>query len=474
MPPPNPPSAAPRIRLKGGVLVTMDAQGTHGPGDLLIQGDRIVAVGATKKSKVDEIIDCTGCLVIPGLIQPHTHLCQTLFRGLADDLPLLDWLRDRIWPMEAAHDRASLLTSSLLGGAELLRTGTTAILDMATVRHTDAVFEACRQLGLRATIGKAMMDKGQGLPAGLRDTTENALDESLALAARWHGADEGRLRYAFAPRFALSCSEALLEATSKAARARGLRLHTHASENADELVAVQEQTGRSNVVYLNDVGLTGEDTVLAHGVWLTAGEQRLLAETKTSIAHCPSSNLKLGSGFARVPDLLQQGINVGLAADGAPCNNNLDAFVEMRLAGLIHKPKFGADAMPAKTVVQMATMNGARALGLQDEIGSLEPGKKADVVVVHADRLHASPAGNPYAALVYALHGQDVRHVFVDGILRVKNGRVLGLDVAGLLADAADHVRRIHTEVLGGSGEWCEGALRPARIAPTRKRGRRT
>ncbi len=449
MPARKPPSIARRVRFKGGVLVTMDAADSSGRGDVVVQGDRIVAVGGTKRGKFDEVVDCTGCIVMPGLVQPHVHLCQTLFRGMAEDLALLDWLRQRIWPLEAAHDAASLKTSALLGGAELLRTGTTAILDMGTVRHTDAIFQACRQLGLRATIGKAMMDRGQGLPAGLRDTTENAINESLSLAERWDGAEDGRLRYAVAPRFVLSCTEPLLTTAVKEARRRGLLLHTHSSENADELMAVQEQTGRANVAYLHDLGLTGTDAVLAHCVWLTSAEQRLLAETGTSVAHCPSSNLKLASGFARVPDLIAQGVNVGLAADGAPCGNNLDAFVEMRMAALMHKPKFGPAALPAKTVVRMATMGGARALGLDAEIGSLEPGKKADLVVVRADALHAVPLADPHSALVYALHGSDVRHVFVDGIARVQDGVLLGVDPVRLARRAATHAKRIRREVLG-------------------------
>ena len=260
------------------------------------------------------------------------------------------------------------------------------------------------------------MDTGAEVPAGLLDSTENALQESIALAERWHGADGGRLRYAMAPRFALSCSEPLLKATVEQARARGLLLHTHASENRDERAAVRAITGRSNVEYLNDLGLTGPDTVLAHCVWLTPDEQTVLADSRTSVAHCPSSNLKLASGFARVPELLARGINVGLAADGAPCNNNLDGFIEMRLAASCTAPRSARRPCRRRAWCGWPRSNGARALGLADDIGSLEPGKKADVLVVRADGPHVSPLQDPYAALVYALHGSDVWQVFVDGI----------------------------------------------------------
>lgn len=437
--------------LQGGTVVTMNDARDVIEGDVLIEGDRIVAVGpkAAGRKKIDEVVDCAGRLIIPGLIQPHIHLCQTLFRGFADDLELLEWLDQRIWPFEAGHSHDSLYVSSLLGAAELLRGGTTAILDMGTVHHTDAVFEACAKVGLRATIGKAMMDSGAGVPPGLRETTEHSLEESLALAERWHGKENGRLRYAFAPRFVLSCTEALLVKVVAEAKARGLMMHTHASENPNEVAAVRDKCGADNVTYLHELGMSGPDTVYAHCVWVTAHEQRILADTGTTVAHCPSSNLKLGSGFARVPDLLQLGINVGLAADGAPCNNNLDAFTEMRLAGLIHKPRFGATAMPAKTVFELATRRGARALMLEDEIGSLEVGKKADVVVVDPNQLHATPYSDPYSLLVYSLGRSDVEHVFVDGVCRVKKGKVQGIQPKRLIAQANRHARAIVGPLLG-------------------------
>lgn len=440
-----------RVLLEGGTVVTMNDAFDIVEGDVFIEGDRIVEVGprAAGRKKVDEVVDCVGRLVIPGLVQPHIHLCQTLFRGFADDLELLDWLDQRVWPMEAGHTHESLYTSSLLGASELLRGGTTAILDMGTVHHTDAIFEACAKVGLRATIGKAMMDVGQGVPAGLRESTKASLEQSLALAERWHGAENGRLRYAFAPRFVLSCSEGLLVEVVREAKARGLMMHTHASENQNEIAAVRERCGVDNVTYLHQLGMSGPDTVYAHCVWVTAHEQRILADTGTSVAHCPSSNLKLGSGFARVPDLLELGINVGLAADGAPCNNNLDAFNEMRLAGLIHKPRFGATALPARTVLEMATRRGARALMLEDEIGALEPGKKADVVVVDPRQLHSTPYSDPYSVLVYATGRTDVEHVFVDGVCRVKRGKVQGIQPRRLMAQANQHAQKIVRPLLG-------------------------
>lgn len=447
-----------RIVFTGGTLVTMNDDLDVLQGDLLIEGARIVALGpkAAVHRKADETVDCRGRIVMPGFVQPHVHLCQTLFRGGADGLTLLEWLGQRIWPMEAAHTHESLYVSALLGAVELLRGGTTAVLDMGTVRYTDAIFEAVKKVGLRATIGKAMMDQGHNLPAGLRESTRDSLDESIALAERWHGQENGRLRYAFAPRFVLSCSDLLLEGVAVAARARGLRIHTHASENSEEVMSVRERFGDDNVSVLHELGCTGADTVLAHCVWLTAKEQRLLADTGTHVAHCPSSNLKLASGVARIPDLLEQGINVGLASDGAACSNALDIFTEMRLAGLIHAPRFGPGRPAARDVVWMATRGGARALGLDDEIGSLEVGKKSDVVVIDPRKVHAAPLDDPlddpYGLLVYALTRHDVEHVFVDGDCRVRKGRVLGVVLARLLARARETAVRIVAPVLGTAG----------------------
>lgn len=439
-----------RILLKGGTLVTMNPRRDVGPGDLLIEDGRISGLGAgcAGSRRVDEVVDARGRLVLPGLIQPHTQLCQTLLRGGGEGLDFISLLRDRIWPHEAALDAASLEVAVLLGGAEALRTGTTTILDMGTVRHSAVIFAACARLGLRATIGKVMMDAGHGIPAALRETTEASLAESIALADRWHGAEGGRLRYAFAPRSAIACTEALLVQVGRAARARGALIHSQAARSSEEIASVRERHGMDNVAFLHGLGLTGERTVLAHCVWLTSEEQRILADSRTNVVHCPSSNLKLGAGIARVPDLLGLGINVALASHSAACGDSLDAFREMRLTALIHKPRHGPEAMPARTILELATLGGARALGLAEEVGSLEEGKRADITVVDARKLHAAPLADPYAALVFALSGQDVEHVFVDGVQRVRRGRVLAVDARQLIQRAGEAIRAIERRAL--------------------------
>lgn len=431
------------IEIHGGTVVTMDGARRVIDGSVYVRGGRIVAIGgpAPDGFVAETRIDAAGCLVLPGLVQAHTHVCQTLCRGAADDLPLLEWLRERIWPHEAALDEQAMRACARLAAAELLRGGTTAILDMGTVHEEDALVEELGRAGLRAVVGKAMMDEGEGMPARLKEDTRRSIDESDALAARWSGAFDGRIGYAYAPRFVLSCSEGLLREVAARVE-RGMRVHTHASEQLAEVELVRRSRGRDYIAYLDELGLAGGRATLAHCVHPTDEERRLLAVHGTHVAHCPSSNLKLGSGVAPIPEMLAQGISVALGADGAPCNNNLDAFLELRLAALLHKPRAGTRAMDAWTVLELATRGGARALGLDAEVGSLEPGKKADLIVVDVQRAHVAPTSDPASALVYAARASDVRDVLVDGRVLVRGGRLT--ETSGL--DEGEVVRRSQEE----------------------------
>ncbi|HWS86967.1 MAG TPA: 5'-deoxyadenosine deaminase [Pyrinomonadaceae bacterium] len=426
------------VLIKGGAVVTLDAAGRVLDGDVLVRGRRIEAVGRDLSNvAADVTIDARGCAVLPGFVQTHVHLCQTLFRGAADDLALLDWLKRRVWPLEAAHDPASLRASARLGVAELIRGGTTCALTMETVNHTEEVFRVVEESGFRATVGKCMMDKGEEVPAGLREASEDSVRESLALLERWHGRAEGRVRYCFAPRFAVSCTRELLERVASLARERGVMVHTHASENVSECELVEGETGMRNVLYLDSLGLSGPHVLLAHCVHLDDGEVGLLASKGTHVAHCPSSNMKLGSGVAPVSELLASGVSVSLGADGAPCNNRLDMFTEMRSAALLQKVSRGADALPAARVLRMATLDGARALGLGDEIGSLEAGKLADITVLELGRLHTTPRPEVVSTVVYAAEARDVRDVLVDGRVVLREGELQTLDEREVVAEAA-------------------------------------
>ena len=431
------------ILIKNGTLVTMNPQRDVLRGDLWIEGSRIQALGRGLRKKATSVVDAAGKIVLPGFVQTHVHLCQTLMRGAADDLALLAWLKQRIWPLEAAHDERSIKASAQLGLAELIRGGTTTVLSMETVHNTDVVFEEARRSGLRAIIGKCFMNVGSGAPKRLLQPARQAFIESEALYKQWHNTSEGRIRLALAPRFILSCTEGLLREADALARGWGVLVHTHASENRDEVRWVRQRTGCGNIEAFDRYGMLHDRLCLAHCVWTSAHEQRLLRESQARVLHCPSSNLKLGSGIAPIWKLHEAGIPISLGADGAACNNNLDMFQEMRLAALLQKSLDGPEAMPAATVLEMATLGGARALGLDREIGSLEVGKRADVIMVNPRELHSTPHADPISSLVYSAQSSDVETCLVDGRVLMKNKELLTMDRERILTDSQEQFKRL-------------------------------
>ena len=429
--------------LRGGHIISHTGDGRSYGGldaDILISNgiiEEMVAPGTPVHDA--ESIDVAGLWLLPGFSQCHTHLVQTLFRGMADDLELLDWLRQRIWPLEAAHDEESAYWSARLGLTEMLLGGTTAILDMASVHHTSAIFQAAEECGIRAHIGKAMMDRSN--EAGLSESTESALTSSCDLRDRWH--QKGRLRYAFAPRFVPSCTEELLLGTVEEARAHGCLIHSHASENRDEVDLVRSLTGKDNVEYLQSLGMMGSDVVLAHCIHLTPAERILLGQTGTAVAHCPGSNFKLGSGLALTPELLADGVRIVLGADGAPCNNRMDIFAEMRLAALMPKPRLGASCLTANDVLDMATRVGSDVL--QTQAGQVSPGLSADIVALDPLLVHSLGAGPPSGSVVYAMTPANVKHVWIAGEKLVDNGQLLCWDLDETIREclkAASTVRK--------------------------------
>jgi 5-methylthioadenosine/S-adenosylhomocysteine deaminase len=308
------------------------------------------------------------------------------------------------------------------------------------------VFEAVAESGLRATIGKCMMDFDAQVPKRLQEETRSSLDESLAIRARWDGARDGRLHAAFAPRFAVSCSRNLLEAVASLSDQHHALVHTHAAESRDEIAIVRKISGGlTNLEYLASVRLASPRLCAAHCVWVDDREQQLLADHDVKVMHCPGSNLKLGSGIAPVPELRARGITVSLGADGAACNNRLDMFEEMRLAAILQAMRKEPGALPAREVLWMATRAGARTLGLEHEIGSLEVGKRADVIVVDRDRPHLAPGPDPYSTLVYAARGSDVRTTIVDGDVLVDDFIPVRVDRAQIASEARTAARDLAT-----------------------------
>ncbi|AGL01544.1 5'-deoxyadenosine deaminase [Desulfoscipio gibsoniae] len=430
--------------IKNALIVTMNPDRQILRGSLLVENDRITAIDSSSHA-ADRVIDAQGQVVIPGLIQTHVHLCQTLFRGLADDMLLMDWLQTRIWPLEAAHDPASIYYSALLGIGELFRGGTTAIIDMETVHHTECAFQAIVDAGIRAMSGKCMMNCGPAGVGNLLEQTSTSLQQSVDLLEKWHGAGEGRLLYAFSPRFAVSCSEEMLIQVRNLARHYNVAVHTHASENQDEIAIVQAERGMRNVVYFDHLGMTGTNLILAHCIWLDSTEIEILRRSGTRVVHCPSSNLKLGSGIASIPQMLEQGVHVSIGADGAPCNNNLDQFMEMRTAALIQKPLHGPTAMPAWQTFELATLGGAVAMGLEQQIGSLEVGKKADLAMINLNNLHCAPVDdtNIYSQLIYQARSSDVTLTMVDGQIVYENGRLTSIDETNLMKQCSEAIQRV-------------------------------
>jgi len=434
------------ILIRNAQIVTMNQAEDIILGDIYIEENIIKAIGRDLQiNHVDKIIDATNRTVIPGFIQTHIHLCQTLFRGKGDDLELMDWLRKRIWPLEAAHDEESIYYSAMLGIGELLESGTTTIVDMETVHHTEYAFRAIAESGIRAVSGKVMMDKGDEVPLALQEKTAESIQQSVDLLEKWNGFDDGRIHYAFSPRFVVSCTEELLKEVKTLSDKYRVKVHTHASENKGEIQIVQEETGMRNVVYLDHLGLANERLILAHCIWLDEEEKRIIQDKGVHVSHCPGSNLKLASGIADTHHLLCNHASVSLGADGAPCNNNLDMFNEMRLAALIQKPIHGPTAMDAKTVFRMATIGGAKAVGMEKEIGSLEIGKRADLAILNLHNFHTFPSYDvdPISRIVYSATRADVETTIVDGKIVMENKIIKTVDKPIVLNEADKSIKRL-------------------------------
>ena len=432
------PEAAP-LAIRGATLVTMDALRTVMVADVIIDnGGRIAALveqGPTVPAK--RSIDAAGLVVVPGLVQAHIHLCQTLFRGLAEDRSLLSWLRERVWPLEAAHDPDSIHASARLGIAELLLGGTTTILDMGTVHHTHALFETAAESAIRYTGGKALMDTGDGVPPGLLESTAVALRGNDRLADAWHEREGGRLRYAYSPRFLLTATFDLLRSISARARANNMLVHTHASEQREETDIVKQRFGAPNIQLLANLGLTETPSCFAHCVWPEPEEIDVLASGLATVVHCPSCNMKLASGSAPILEYLNRGVNVALGADGAASNNRLDGWEELRIAGLLSRLRDGPMAASAADLFEAATIAGARALGLDADIGSIEIGKYADLAVLDLRRAHAFGPDDIFTQLVFSARAPDVRLVTIGGKVVVENGRLTAFSESDAIAQAA-------------------------------------
>jgi 5-methylthioadenosine/S-adenosylhomocysteine deaminase len=400
------------LLLKDALIITQNSGKDLIKGDILIEKDTISQVGTEIPVMGHTVYRLDGLVIAPGFVQSHVHLCQTLFRNLSDDLELMEWLKQNIWPLEMSHDEESLRASARLGLTEMLLNGTTCILDMGNARHQEIIFQEMAASGIRGASGMVMMDAGE---QSYQQETGQLLASTRALIEEWHNSHNGCIKYALAPRFVLSCSPKLWNEVKKLSDQFDLIIHSHCSENKTEWQEIKRLTGYSNLEYFVRNNLASPRLCLAHCIWVSAKEIQMMAEYHINVLHCPGANLKLGSGIAPTPEFLKKGINVSLGSDGAACNNNLDIFNEMRLAALIQRPKKGVTSLSAREVFDMATIGGARSLGMSDEIGSIEPGKKADLAVLDLNKVHSVPADDIYAQIVYSVRASSVKHVMVDG-----------------------------------------------------------
>ena len=445
------------ILVSGAIVVTMDLRRRIiVDGAVLVENDRIAKVGKKadleRSSNVEFRIDANGMVLMPGLIDTHVHLAQALLRGCADDTSLIDWLRKYVWPLQGNFDAEDGKASAELCMLEMIKSGTTTFLE--SLLHSrygfDGIAESVDASGMRGTLSKTVM----GLPgygteesimhSGMVEDAETCLREVEQYFKRWNDHANGRLKVWYGARSLGGCTPELYRQIADGAERLGTGVTMHLNEVQEDGRYSEKEFQKTPAEFMDEVGLVGRNVVFAHGVWLTEKEWRILARKGASVAHCPSSNMKVASGVAKVPEMLDDGVNVTLGCDGGPSNNSYDMVREMKLASLLHKVRLlDPLVMDAETVLEMATINGARALGLENEIGSIEVGKKADLILISLQKPHLTPAFNPVSHLVYAAEGSDVNTVIIDGQIVMDKGRVLTLDEERILQRANERGRRL-------------------------------
>lgn len=399
-------------------------------GDVLVDSESGVIRAVGEVAGGDRSLDASGGLVMPGLVNAHSHLAMTLLRGYADDKPLDRWLEEDIWPVEAALTPEDIRAGTELALLELIKSGTTAVTDMYFVM--EEVAAAVEAAGIRAMLGRGCLSVGKEPAAATAD-----FEAGLAFAEEYQTQADGRIRTAFMPHSLTTVDRQYYEEFVPAARERGVPIHFHANETADEVTPIVEREGDRPLEYARELGLVTEQDFIAHGVHLSEAEIEVLAQTGTGVVHCPASNMKLASGMAPVQDLRDGGVTVGLGTDGAASNNDLDMFDEMRDAAMLGKlAARDASAVDASTVVEMATVGGAALLGINS--GQLAAGMNADIIVLDLEVPHLTPAHDLVSHLAYAARGSDVRHTVCDGEILMQDREVRSLDTANVQEQAAE------------------------------------
>lgn len=426
------------LRIENGLLMTMAPDSAPIPdGVVVAEGGQITYAGSSDGAPhqpAEQIIDARAAVILPGLVNAHTHLAMTLLRGYADDMPLRRWLEEKIWPAEMKLTEEDVYWGSLLGVCEMLRAGVTCFNDMYHLPQ--AATRAAIEGGIRACPSGVLL----GFLPNAQQLVETAIDFVRELRQQAHP----RVHPMLAPHAPYTCPDDLMEKVRAAAQELDVPIHVHIAETAKEVEESYQEYGESPVQHLNKLGLFDNHVLAAHCVHLDEEDIEILAHKQVGIAHCPGSNMKLASGFAPVPQLLAAGAIVGLGTDGCASNNNLDLREEALLAAIIHKGHTGdPTVLPAATVLAMATRGSAEALGLGDLIGTLEAGKRADVIVLDMSKPHMQPVHNPISQLIYAAHSSDVTATVVEGEIVMQDGQVLRVDEAEVIARACESAKRL-------------------------------
>jgi 5-methylthioadenosine/S-adenosylhomocysteine deaminase len=434
------------ILIKNALLLTVNGQmEVYDSGSVGIQSGIITFIGKTETTdpEADNVIDACGNIVMPGLINAHTHSPMSVFRGMADDIALFDWLNNYIWPVEKEFvTEENIELASELSIAEMIKSGTTAFNDMYF--YSDVTARVAERIGIRAVLGEAVID--------IPDPVYKVAEHHWKTTAE-NGKKSGLITTSIVPHSPYSCSEDLLKHIKQISKKTGILVHTHISETANEVEHIQRKYGMTPVGFLDDINFLDGNTVAVHCVELTDTDIEILAKNNVKIVHCPQSNLKLASGIARVVDMVKAGLTIALGTDGPASNNSLDMFAEMKMAGILHKGiKKDPTVISAAEVIKMATINGAAALGLDKITGSIEIGKKADIIIIDSNSLHMTPMYDPYSALVYSANGSDVDTVIIEGKIVMKNKVLINIDEtslkhkANILSEKIKEFKRIMEE----------------------------
>lgn len=447
------------LLIYNGTVLTMNEQNeVYTPGYLYIKHDQIVEAGPWPVNEeagrhliqAERQIDAEGKAIIPGLINGHTHLFQTFLRGVSDDYSLSDWLRQVVWPGSIAMKAEDFYLAALIGCIENLKSGATYIMDHHYVHtyeeNTEGVLRAMLETGIRGHLARGGVDLSY--EPKLREEEEQIFSRTDSLLDRWQGNGSGRIEIAMGPLNLYGCSRPFLERAARFSQDRNLITHIHVAETSDQIENTLTRFGLRNLELVEAVGMLGSRTQVVHGIWLDDGELELLAKYHASVIHCPVSNMYLASGVARVPEMMKAGINVALGTDGPGSNNCQDNLEVLKFTACLHKVHhLDSTLLPAMKILEMATRGGAKAMGREQDLGTLEPGKKADIVIIDMQKAHIAPVHRVSSALVYNANGNDVHTVLVNGQIVVDQGRCTFVDEEEIIKRAQARVNRLRDQL---------------------------